>query len=238
MCSCSSACSSVRVDVAPTRSGSRSNDVLSATARSASSDGERDADADGDHEVERDGGGGGREQQQRRRSAWSARPRDGAELDHPHGGDHQHAGQRGQRDPLEQPARGEHDDQQHEAWTIGGDAGAGAGAHVDRGARDRAGGGHAAEEATRRGWRGPVRHSSRSGSCGRRRPCRRRPWPTAGSRARRARRRRARRTASSGDRRPRTSGSRDAAGCDGMCADARDRQAGQLGDDGGDARRR
>ena len=111
---------------------------------------------------------------------------DVVDLDHAHGGDHQHAGERGQRDRGDQARADQHDDDQRERVHDGGEPGAGAGADVDRGAGDGTGGGHAAEQRRRRCWRGPGRTARGRGRGGGRRPCRRRPWPTAGSRWRRA----------------------------------------------------
>ena len=75
---------------------------------------------------------------------------DVADLDHPHRGDHEHAGQRRQRDAGHEPAaEAARRASSTSAWTIAATPGAGAGPHVDRGAGDRAGGGHAAEERRR-----------------------------------------------------------------------------------------
>ena len=67
-------------------------------------------------------------------------------FDHANGGDHQHAGEGGERDLGDQLATEDTTTTSTSGVDDGGDAGAGAGADVDRGAGDRTGGRHAAEQ--------------------------------------------------------------------------------------------
>ena len=69
------------------------------------------------------------------------------DLDHPHGGDHQHAGERGERDASHERATEEdHDRRAPRAWTIADRRVRAPDAHVHRGPGDRAGRGHPAEQ--------------------------------------------------------------------------------------------
>ena len=109
--------------------------------------GQRDADPDRDDEVEGDGRHGGREEEEDGVAAAGAQDAGGgAQLDHPHGGDHEDAGERGERYGCHERRQGDDHDDEHDAVEDRRHPGAGAGANVHGGAGDRAGRRHPAEE--------------------------------------------------------------------------------------------
>ena len=74
---------------------------------------DRDTNLDSQDQIERDGDRG---RDDKHDSVATRRSQDGphvVDVDHPHGGDHQHARQRGERDASDERAREEDDEHQH-----------------------------------------------------------------------------------------------------------------------------
>ena len=87
--------------------------------------GDRDTDLDGDDQVEGDGRSGGEDQHDRVGPGGGEHGSDVVGLDHAHGGDHEHAGERGERDLGDETAEEQHDQQEHDGVDDGGERGCG-----------------------------------------------------------------------------------------------------------------
>ncbi len=167
--------------------GQRFRDRTGGAGQSHQGEHDRDAEPhlDGRDEVEGDGAQRGEDEDQRV-AAGGAQHRPGVvPLDHPVRGDQQDAGERDQRDPPDQPGGGVDDHRQHQRVSQRSDAGARAGPGVDRRPGDRPRGRQAAAQPGRDVGQ-PLPEQLPVGIVPRRRrSCRRRPAPTAGSPARR-----------------------------------------------------
>ena len=107
---------------------------------------DRDTDLDRDDEVEHDGGCG---REHEHDGVGAGRVPDGAHvvhLDHADRGDHEHSGERGERDLGHERATEEHHGDQYQRMDNGRQPGSGARPHVHCGAGNRAGRGHPAEQ--------------------------------------------------------------------------------------------
>ena len=167
MCSSSSASSSIgRHAVGRARNPFRDRVRVARDRSQREQRGDCDADLDRDDEVERDRRGGGEHEHERVGPGGAQHHADAVDVDHAHGGDHQHAGERGERDAGHERTTQVGDAEEHDRVGDRRQAGTPAGAHVDRGASDGAGGGHASEQRGRSRLASPWPNSSRSGSCG------------------------------------------------------------------------
>ena len=104
------------------------------------------ADLDGEDQVEGDGDERGDHEDERVGARGPRHRPDVVDVDHPHGGHHQHAGERGERDVGNELGAGEHDAEQHDRVDDRRQAGGRAGLHVHGRTGDRTGGRHPTEQ--------------------------------------------------------------------------------------------